>query len=266
MSSHESVAPTTPLAPTMGGENSPIPPGQRSPGHKPKQAGKAKGKAKPKGSPKVKAATKQTAKAAAKGRANTRKRPAATVMKKPSATDPAEAPATIEIPAKKKPSAAKMSLDCFGGLTGKYADSPSAVQKHGEEDPEEEAGLEEDMEIEPDSEHEAEAEKPGGAGKAKMDRSKRQKFKAMLNAGLLPDQVVESWNKFQLVKRGKKDLERNLIEKMFTRDSSGSLKANFDDHTISNSKAFTCHMCVCATCGIPLRIRAIFYMSKITCA
>ena len=203
----------------------------------PKAKGKAKAKAKAvaKTSGKQETPKKATAKDAKKAEKPTPKD--AKKAEKPTTKDAkkTEEPAVTKKPAMKRPAAQEAlpkakakaksaSSTILEGAVTVEDDLTGLEEEGGEEeiateDPEVSFRLEED------------------ASNTK-DRSKNQKFQALLNNGLLPDWLVSEWKKSLTMKGSKVETQRRLVNLAIDRDpSSGKLMLNTNKSCFKTLKA-----------------------------
>ena len=101
------------------------------------------------------------------------------------------------------------------------------------------AGLQEDKEEEApeveedDQENVEEEEEQDNADffecdEAKKDRSKDNKFKALLSEGSLPDYVVQAWKKTLSMKKGRTEEQRKIVNQVLDRTKDGKLMVNLE--------------------------------------
>ena len=58
---------------------------------------------------------------------------------------------------------------------------------------------------------------------AKKDRSKDNKFKALLSEGSLPDYVAQAWKKTLSMKKGRTEEQRKIVNQVLDRTKDGKL-------------------------------------------
>ena len=91
---------------------------------------------------------------------------------------------------------------------------------------------------------------------AKKDRSKDNKFKALLSEGSLPDYVVQAWKKTLSMKKGRTEEQRKIVNQVLDRkrmESSWCLYPRY-------------FSCACLSCVlIPECVCLWFYPSVSTC-
>ena len=101
------------------------------------------------------------------------------------------------------------------------------------------AGLQEDQEEEApeveedDQENVEEEEEQDNADffacdEAKKDRSKDNKFKALLSEGSLPDYVAQAWKKTLSMKKGRAEEQRKIVNQVLDRTKDGKLMVNLE--------------------------------------
>ena len=61
---------------------------------------------------------------------------------------------------------------------------------------------------------------------AKKDRSKDNKFKALLSEGSLPDYVAQAWKKTLSMKKGRAKEQRKIVNQVLDRTKDGKLVVN----------------------------------------
>ena len=93
-------------------------------------------------------------------------------------------------------------------------------------------------------EGEGEEEQDDKAEGSYMDRSKKAKFRQMLAAGMLPSAVTEQWEQIVALKRNKRSKEAELVNSLFSRDSSGRLQPTYHDSFLRTEKAYLRHLCL----------------------
>eukprot|EP00435_Cladocopium_sp_Y103_P021136 s2492_g5.t1 len=187
----------------------------------PMKAKKAKAKASPK-SPK-------TPKASPKAK-SVMKKPKA--LKKPAAAKAPPAPKAKSGALKRPASKTEVDKTWSQGLA--QAGSKKAKEEtEDQEDPEEEHDFEQDTEV----------DFPEEGEERKTDRSKKQKFLAMVSNKELPDYILKEWERSKALKSGRTEVQRVLINSIFDRTSAGKLvlslgKPQFE--TLKNSYKDTC--------------------------
>ena len=63
---------------------------------------------------------------------------------------------------------------------------------------------------------------------AKKDRSKDNKFKALLSEGSLPDYVAQAWKKTLSMKKGRTEEQRKIVNQVLDRTKDGKLMVNLE--------------------------------------
>ena len=221
-----------------------------------KAACKAKAKALPKG--KAKASPKSSSSKPIK--TQLKKKPAASPMKitatkpqkgsvpdntpetpkktKKTPKDPPSAPMKAK-PSKKpavadsKKSVKKAKKDNKAAFSGLKANKKEEKKNEDqEENPEEEQDFEDDQEIDQFA-----LEKTDGEENKKTDRSKKQKFQAMLAGNQLPDYVKKQWENTKTMKSGRTEAQRTIINSIFDRTSQGKLILSLDKPVFNSMRA-----------------------------
>ena len=70
----------------------------------------------------------------------------------------------------------------------------------------------------------------------KKDRSKDFKFKQLLSQGTLPAWIVKAWNETLKLKTGRVAKQREIVNQVLDRTSSGTLVVNLDNPVLSHIK------------------------------
>ena len=200
----------------------------------PKTKGKAKAKAKAvaKTSDKQETPKKATAKDAKKTEKQTRKDTKAT-----------EEPAVTKKPAMKRPAAQDAQPTQGQAKAKAKAKSASSTILEGAV-VDVSADLEDDCEVCEGGEEEMKTEDPevsfrlDETATSTKDRSKNQKFQALLKSGLLPDWLVSQWKKSETMKGAKIETQKRLVNLAIDRDpSSGKLMLNTNKGFFKTIKA-----------------------------
>ena len=168
-----------------------------------------------------------------------KKRPASKAKTPKSKSPKAKSP-KAKTPKGKKPKAkGKSKPKPKAGSLKRPAASGETVPKkkpaaHGwaaglQEDQEEEAPeVEEDDQENVEEEEELDNADFFECDEAKKDRSKDNKFKALLSEGSLPDYVVQAWKKTLSMKKGRTEEQRKIVNQVLDRTKDGKLMVNLE--------------------------------------
>ena len=206
----------------------------------PKTPMKAKAAQKAKASPKapVKKPKAKAAKAKAKTKvtkASLKKKPAANKGAKTDKSEDEEPPTKVTPKAKAKAKANLKRPAAAGASSSKGApDWASGIQLEKEDETgaegEEEAPKTMDAVVDADDMEVFETDQ------AKKDRSKDFKFKQLLAQNSLPAWVVKAWNETLKLKTGRVAKQREIVNQVLDRTSSGTLVVNLDKPVLSHIK------------------------------
>ena len=211
----------------------------------PKTKGKAKAKAKAvaKTSDKQETPKKATAKDAKKTEKPTYKDTKKTEKPTHKDTKATEEPAVTKKPAMKRPAAQDAQPTQGQAKAKAKAKSASSTILEGAV-VDVSADLEDECEVCEGREEEMKAEDPEVSFRldenltSAKDRSKNQKFQALLKSGLLPEWLVSQWKKSLTMKGAKIETQRRLVNLAIDRDpSSGKLMLNTNKGFFKTIKA-----------------------------